>query len=168
MNIISRTEAKQSQVNYKKNNKSKIQAREKAYRESNKERRAELNRNWSGKNRDRINRNRRDRLKTNLNAKLTKQCRDMLTRVVNASKVGKSGSTFDILGYTVDDLKSHIESQFVDGMTWENHGEWHIDHIIPISMWIKVGVTDPSVINALDNLQPLWAIDNLSKGDRAL
>ncbi len=49
-------------------------------------------------------------------------------------------------------------------MTWENHGEWHIDHIIPIS-W---GKTESEVIelNHYTNFQPLWAKDNLSKGNR--
>lgn len=94
--------------------------------------------------------------------------RGMLTKQLKSTNESKDSGLYKLMGYTPHQLKSHIESQFVDGMTWENHGEWHIDHIIPISMWIKVGVTDSSVINALDNLQPLWAIDNLSKGDRAL
>ena len=69
----------------------------------------------------------------------------------------------------IDKLKSHLESQFVDGMTWDNYGEWQIDHITPIK-YKKHGKT-PSldrVIKRLHytNLQPLWAEDNLSKGNR--
>lgn len=69
-----------------------------------------------------------------------------------------------LIGYTKEQLREHIESQFVDGMGWDNKSEWHIDHIKPVSVFLKEGITDPKVINALSNLQPLWAKDNLSKG----
>lgn len=63
------------------------------------------------------------------------------------------------VGCTKDEFKAHIESQFVEGMTWGNwskHG-WHLDHIIPLS---KGGT------NHYTNLQPLWAKDNWSKSDK--
>lgn len=71
-----------------------------------------------------------------------------------------------VLGYTSQDLAAHMEAQFLDGMTWANAGDWHVDHIKPIASFFKEGVTDPAVINALSNLQPLWAEDNLKKGSR--
>ena len=70
----------------------------------------------------------------------------------------------ELLGYTYQELKDHLESQFKYGMTWENRCEWHIDHIKPISQFVKEGVTDPRKVNALSNLQPLWASENQSKG----
>lgn len=76
----------------------------------------------------------------------------------------KTDRTHNLLGYAAADLADSIRSKFLDGMTWDNYGEWHIDHIKPISVFIKSGITDPKVINSLDNLQPLWAFDNLSKG----
>lgn len=51
-------------------------------------------------------------------------------------------------------------------MNWSNRGEWHLDHKKPVSRFIKQGITDPSIINALSNLQPLWAHENLSKGNK--
>lgn len=69
-----------------------------------------------------------------------------------------------IIGYRRSELVSRIESQFDKGMSWDNYGEWHIDHIKPISLFLSEGIDDPKVINALSNLQPLWALDNLSKG----
>lgn len=69
-----------------------------------------------------------------------------------------------LLGYTCEDLKTHIERQFLKGMSWENRKEWHIDHIIPIAEHLKNGVTDPAVINCLTNLRPIWADANLRKG----
>ena len=68
-----------------------------------------------------------------------------------------------LCGYTVGQLKHHLESLFVEGMNWDNRREWHIDHIKPLSLFIKEGVTDPAIINALSNLQPLWARDNRVK-----
>jgi hypothetical protein len=73
----------------------------------------------------------------------------------------KSGHTIDVLGYSADELKEHIENLFTEGMSWDNWGEWHIDHIKPVSVFDPE--TDVSIVNALENLQPLWAIENLRK-----
>lgn len=71
----------------------------------------------------------------------------------------------NLVGYTLQDLKDHIEKMFSDGMSWENIGEWHIDHIIPKSAF---NYTEPEHIDfkrcwSLSNLQPLWAKENMSK-----
>jgi hypothetical protein len=67
----------------------------------------------------------------------------------------KEGHTIDLLGYSALDLKNHISSLFTDGMSWDNYGEWHIDHIKRVCEFPKD--THPSVVNALSNLRPLWA-----------
>ncbi|ELI5726094.1 hypothetical protein RRK80_004705 [Salmonella enterica] len=67
------------------------------------------------------------------------------------------------LGYTAADLKSHLEMMFDDGMTWDNYGQWEIDHILSISSLLDMGETDAKIINALMNLQPLWSHDNRKK-----
>lgn len=87
--------------------------------------------------------------------------RNTLRRVIYQYGQNKSGKTIDILGYSATDFKSHIESLFLEGMCWDNWGSWHIDHIIPVCQFDKN--THPSVVNALSNLRPLWAKDNLSK-----
>lgn len=76
----------------------------------------------------------------------------------------KKSSTINMLGYTPLDLKTHIELLFLDGMSWENWGEWHIDHKYPVSKFDKN--TPMCIVNSLDNLQPLWASDNLSKSNK--
>jgi len=88
--------------------------------------------------------------------------RDSLRRCL----INKKDRTSEILGYKKDDLVRHIERQFVRGMSWDNHGEWHIDHIVPVSWFVKNGETDPKVINALTNLRPMWASENISKGNK--
>lgn len=104
---------------------------------------------------------------------------------------GKKGhSSWEHLPYTVEELAAHLESRFEVGMTWENQGEWHIDHIRPQSHFkFELGehpevIADPSITswdaienpmlhpdvarcNALSNLRPLWASENVRRGDRA-
>lgn len=67
----------------------------------------------------------------------------------------KNGHTIDLLGYSAKELKEHIEKLFTVGMYWENYGEWHIDHIKPVSSFEKD--TKVSIVNSLENLRPLWS-----------
>jgi hypothetical protein len=77
-------------------------------------------------------------------------------------------STFDLLGYSVEELKKHLESQFEPGMAWENYGDWHIDHVIPDSWFSYTSTQDKGFKDswALKNLQPMWAQQNINKGNR--
>jgi hypothetical protein len=82
---------------------------------------------------------------------------------------GKRGrKTFDVLPYTPEQLVKHLERRFAPGMTWENYGDWHIDHIVPISVFNfeTVEHVDFHRAWALSNLQPLWATENQSKRAR--
>lgn len=92
--------------------------------------------------------------------KVTNMMRKHLTRTLNGAK--KQKSTAEYLGYESRALMAHLESLFDHGMTWENHGEWHIDHIIPIRHFLAAGVKCPSIINAMSNLRPIWAKENLT------
>ena len=87
-----------------------------------------------------------------------------MRKSLNSLKNGMSWES--LVGYTIIDLKEHLEKQFTDGMTWENYGEWHIDHVKPICKFNinSVDCEDFKTCWSLDNLQPLWAIDNLKKG----
>lgn len=73
-----------------------------------------------------------------------------------------------LAGYTVDQLRVHLEALFVDGMSWGNMGAWHIDHVRPRNSFSFVSADDSSFREcwALTNLQPLWATDNIRKGAR--
>jgi hypothetical protein len=83
---------------------------------------------------------------------------------------GKSHPTWKALPYTPQELKEHIEKQFEPWMTWENHGEWHIDHIYPQSKLPYDSLVHPNFQKcwALENLQPLCAIKNIKKSDKVL
>ena len=80
----------------------------------------------------------------------------------------KKSKVYKIIGCSYDDFKKHIESQFKEGMTWENHNRygWHLDHIIPCAS----AKTEEELIklNHYTNYQPLWAKDNMTKGSKLL
>lgn len=90
-------------------------------------------------------------------------CRAMLNKMLTRYGMKKSDRAMAMLGYGPGDLVDRLESQFKDGMGWHNRKEWHIDHICPTSKLMAAGVTDMSIINHLDNLQPMWAKENISK-----
>lgn len=92
--------------------------------------------------------------------------RSVVRRAINASESIKQSKTELITGYGVEKFISRIEYTFKDGMSWENHGDWHVDHIIPVSYFLKKGVTSQRVINSLCNLRAMWAIDNMRKNDK--
>lgn len=84
---------------------------------------------------------------------------------IRSIMTGKGRRTSEsLVGYSFTDLRNHLEKQFLKGMSWSNYGDWHIDHITPISYFISQGISDPAVVNALPNLRPMWAKDNISKG----
>jgi hypothetical protein len=82
---------------------------------------------------------------------------------------GKGGKTWSaVVGYSVAELRNHLERQFLKGMSWANYGEWHIDHIVPLASFTYDGPDDPEFRRAwaLTNLRPLWAAENVRKGGR--
>lgn len=86
-------------------------------------------------------------------------------RMIGKEKNGRKWNI--LLGYTSAVLKLHLEKQFQPGMTWENYGEWQIDHIKPISLFKFSSFNDPEfkACWSLNNLQPLWVEDNISKSN---
>ena len=93
----------------------------------------------------------------------------MSTRIRTALQRGKQGRSWtELVPYSLDELMFHLEAQFKDGMSWWNRGEWHIDHIRPIASFNFESTGDPAFKEcwALENLQPLWAIDNIRKSDK--
>lgn len=95
--------------------------------------------------------------------------RGMLKRLLDACGSERGdGRTIDIVGYSSGHLIDRLESCMLEGMTWDNYGDWHIDHIEPIKKFLDRGVNDPSVVNNLNNLCCMWADHNASKADKTL
>lgn len=99
-------------------------------------------------------------------AKARNACKRMLQRILTMSRTKKDGRRSELLlGYTKQDLRAHIETQFKSGMGWSERGSFHIDHIKPVAQFFREGVYDPILINALSNLQVLTPEENRKKGD---
>lgn len=128
--------------------------------------------NWQPKDRSKKGHSRNKtriykKIKTSLQVRLSKNMRCLLNsklRNHGASKFRQK--TFDVLGYTVNDLIKHLESQFEPWMTWENYGEWEIDHIQPDSSYRYSSIYDLAFKESwkLSNLRPLEKSANASKG----
>lgn len=119
------------------------------------------------------NEKRRISLKNSIELRLLANLR---TRIYQALKgINKSKRTLELLGFTSKNFRHHLESQFKEGMTWENYGtgwngkgmkEWHVDHIKPC---VSFDLTDPKQQKECfnyKNLQPLWATENFRKSDK--
>lgn len=81
--------------------------------------------------------------------------RSILYSTLDRMGTKKEGHTVDMLGYSAVQLKHHIERQFTKGMSWDNHGDWHIDHINSVTSFPSN--TPMNVVCALSNLRPMWA-----------
>lgn len=106
----------------------------------------------------------RRQLKTNPSRRVKKNLRDRLRIALKVKKWFKTTSFYQYIGCSQEELKKHLEIQFKEGMTWENYGQWHIDHIIPLSV-----AKTPEEMHKLchfTNLQPLWAQDNINKSNK--
>jgi len=87
------------------------------------------------------------------------------SRIQSALHSDKEKHSIEYLGCSIQHFKEHIEKQFTKGMTWDNYGEWQIDHIIPLKY------ENPTIEETIErlhweNTQPLWATDNIAKGNR--
>jgi len=129
------------------------------------------NKQWRSKNPDKVRTyKQRDytKIMSNVQGKLNHRFSSALRKSLNINKDGRHWET--LVGYTIEELKRHLESKFLSGMTWDNYGMygWHIDHKIPKSFFEYTNEKDVEFQYcwSLDNLQPMWAKDNLSKGKK--
>jgi hypothetical protein len=123
---------------------------------------------WRNRNREAVNAKRRVRRKIladeNPLIRLESAYRARILSAFKAKRIDKNSKTFNMLGCTPAQLKAHLESLFLPGMTWKNRGYegWHVDHIIPLSS--ANSEEDLRKLCHYTNLQPLWAVDNMLKG----
>jgi hypothetical protein len=108
----------------------------------------------------------RKRKKSDPEFKIMKTLRSRLNNALKRQDSSKCKSTIELTGCSITFLKSYLEERFTCGMSWSNHGEWHIDHIKPCCKFNLLDVNQQVECFHYTNLQPLWAIDNLKKGDK--
>jgi hypothetical protein len=142
----------------------------KKYHINNKEKKCKLTSEWLLNNKEKRNEwQRQYENNKRLNNPLFKLQVNTRTNIISAIKrqgYTKKTKTYEILGCTYDEFKIHLEKQFTKGMTWENQGEWHLDHIYPTSL--AKDEEELIRLNYYTNFQPLWAIDNLKKGNKII
>jgi len=142
--------------------------------EQNKEHRKEYLKQWRTENIDKWKKLKRDYERNRKSRdplyKLISNFRTAIYQVLKESNVEKNGHYFDILGYTPEELINHLEKQFTEGMTWENYGEFHVDHKLPISSFNIKEIGDEEFMRCwcLDNLQPMWGEENIRKSNKVL
>jgi hypothetical protein len=148
-----------------KNNREAIRAANAAYYQANKERILRKTVQWKKDNPAKFAAQRRKYLRNNPRARIANNARDRIRRMIG-SQGNARGRSHKLIGCDADTLCLILEAQFMPGMTWENYGTvWHVDHIIPLATY---NLTDPAEQREAfhyTNLQPLWAHDNMAKGD---
>lgn len=159
-----RKENKDKQKQYYEKNKGRICAWHKQYREENKDKRKQ----YLEENRERINQHVKKRLLIDMQYKLTKRLRIRLWCALKNNQ--KTGSAVKDLGCSIPELKTYLEKQFQEGMSWKNWGNngWHIDHKIPLDSFDLTHRSQFLKAVHYTNLQPLWAFDNMSKHNKIL
>ena len=158
------------QQRYQENREKDIE-RAKQHYQDNKEMKLAYQHEYNRKNRKERQDYRRNRKKNDpafaLRYTISKRICEML-KSNNGSKKGESIMKY--LPYTQEQLKEHIEKQFKPGMSWDNRSEWHLDHIYPQSLLPYDSMNHPNFQKAwaLENLQPLWAKENIIKGNKVI
>jgi len=151
---------------YYEANKEKIKDKDKAYYEANKDKRKA----WCEANKDKIKdyykAYQKQKRKTDALYKLKHNLRARTYKAFKNKGYSKNTKTQQMLGVDWEVAKKHIERQFKKRMNWDNYGEWHIDHIIPLAS----AKTEERLkrLCHYTNLQPLWAEHNISKGNRII
>lgn len=154
---------------YRESHRDEAHEYQKKRRTENPERERKRKSEWNHKNQDRVR-----ALARIVQAKERSTPRGMLNHRMSVSiretlKGTKNGKKWqELAGYTLEELKKHFEKQFIFGMSWENMGIWHIDHVIPIAAF---NFTKPDDIDfkrcwAIKNLRPLWREDNAIKHNK--
>jgi len=116
--------------------------------------------------REKANKYRKHRRKTDPMFKLTCNIRTLIYATIKSRGDVKKSKSYEILGCTYEEFKAHLEKQFTNGMNWLNQGEWHLDHIYPASK--AISESHLIELNHYTNFQPLWAADNIRKGNKVI
>ena len=155
---------------YYKENRGYCLSRQKQYAEEHKETISIRQKQWREKNKDILLKkklaHRKNRLKTDINYHIKENLSSRMRMAIKNNF--KSGGTLDLIGCTIPELKEHLQNQFTEEMSWENYGKggWHVDHIIPCSVFDLTDPVEQKQCFHYTNLQPLWWKDNLTKSDK--
>ena len=151
---------KRAKEYYETNKNGKV----KEYREKNREKILMGGRRYSKVNRDKINKKARERYHRDEDYRLEQILRSGLLQTLKVQGASKNARTIEYSRCSVAFLYAHLEKQFTDGMTWENRGEWHIDHRRPRASFNLNNDDEIYMCQHYTNLQPMWGPENMAKG----
>jgi hypothetical protein len=159
---------------WRDSNKDYLSNKHKTWSEKNREHLNTYHKEWREKNIDKHRENKRNYEKTRKANdplyKLISNFRTAIYQVLKENNVDKNGHYFEVLKYTPEELINHLKKQFTDGMTWDNYGQWHVDHVMPISVHDIQEIGDDEFMRcwSLSNLQPMWGDENIRKSNKIL
>jgi hypothetical protein len=138
------------------------------YRESHREYFAVYSKDYQKRNRHRLREKSRiylkQRRKTDIVFKIRGNLRSRIYKAIRG--LVKSARTEELVGCSIDDLMRYLENKFLPGMSCDNYGKWHIDHIVPCCLFDLSKPEEQRRCFNYTNLQPLWAVDNMRKNGR--
>ena len=164
-------------------NKYRISIKHKEWKERNKTRISELKKNWNIKNPEKVKQcKRKERIKNSerykkyyKNYKKQRELNDILFLLKerigclirnSTKKYYKNSRAVNILKIEISKFRDYIESQFLENMSWENYGEWELDHKVPVSL--AENQDEFLKLNHYSNFRPLWKKENISKSNKLL
>jgi hypothetical protein len=142
-------------------NKDKILKQKSVYAELHKQEKAEYDKRYRQENKNKLRKQKRDWEKNSIKHKIANNLRRRIHHLLKGES--KSSHSLDLLGCSVEFLQQYLSEKFQEGMTWNNYGQWHIDHVIPCASFDLNDPNQQKQCFHYTNLQPLWAIDNLKK-----
>ena len=154
---------------YRENNKLKKRLTDKKYREKNKKKIAKNKKKYAQLNKEKIkiykNNWYNNKLKNDIEFRILRRIRNRIYyALIKQRNIRKIESFTSLVGTNKENLWKHLESTFKSGMTKENYGKWHIDHIKPCAAFNLIDIKEQRKCFHYTNLQALWAKENLSKG----
>ena len=162
--LINKERVKEKSKEWYSKNKEKRNKKAKEWILKNKEKHRQLMKKWFSKNKEYIREKNRKRRKTDSTFRMISNIRRRILLALKGKN--KSNNTMKLLGADFEQVWKHLELTFKPGMTRENHGLWHIDHIIPCASFDLSKPEEQAKCFHYTNLQALWAHENLSKGNK--
>ena len=145
------------------NNREKVIEQCKEYYYNHREKMLQYQNDYNKSHKKQRNKIRNSRLHNDINLRILYNLRHRLYQVLKNNY--KSNTTMNLVSCSIEQLKQHLESQFKPGMSWENYGQWHIDHIRPCASFDLSKAEEQRKCFHYTNLQPLWAEENIAKSD---
>jgi len=161
------TDDKERRKKYKRNNHEEISKKNSEYHFENRDKKLKQHKEWYKKNyHTKVVPYQKEYNKIPEVAAV-RSLRQLLRDALNRVGTKKEKHSMEYVDYTPEEFRKHIESLWKPGMTWENHGQgdgtWQIDHTKEVRIFVDEGITDPNIVNELNNLQPLWDEEHRKK-----